>query len=512
MSKSNFLSIITCIALFMAISIESPLKTMAAKEFVTITEEDINIREGPGLEFEVVGKGDEGDTYSLLKEEGDWFQIELNSGKKGWVANWLVSKLSGKKSDSNSAKTLTGTISADSLKVRSGPGKKFDSIGSLKKGDWVTILAEENGWMKISFLNQTAWVSKEYVVTVETNDSAQKSRKKLTGVIGTVKASTIKVRSSYSLNAKVVGSVSIGESFEILEERNNWVKIEWKKGKNGWVMGWYMEKGIGGSKSSTKVSNKKSTVTVLHNGTNIRNNGSRNAKIIERADIGEEFTVMSLKKDWFEIKLKNGKRGFIAGWMVTANGGVPQIEKTGTPSYLHNKIILIDPGHGGIDNGATGSSGSLEKDLTLRTGQLLYEKLRAAGANPILTRKTDSYLSLASRLNMSQYQNIDAFVSIHYDSIEDQTVTGTTSYFYYPSQRYLAFRLHQGIKAETLLKDRGVRFGDYHVLRESDQNASLIELGYLSNPAEETILLSSQFQDQATTGIVQGLSAYFKEQ
>ena len=57
----------------------------------------------------------------------------------------------------------------------------------------------------------------------------------------------------------------------------------------------------------------------------------------------------------------------MAGWIVSINGTNPQIEKPGAERYLKNKTIVLDPGHGGEDNGATGASGTFEKELTLRT-------------------------------------------------------------------------------------------------------------------------------------------------
>ena len=75
-----------------------------------------------------------------------------------------------------------------------------------------------------------------------------------------------------------------------------------------------------------------------------------------------------------KYKLKNGTTGYIAGWIVSINGSAPQIERPGAESYLKNKTIVIDPGHGGHDNGTTGSEGHLEKELTLRTAKSCYMK------------------------------------------------------------------------------------------------------------------------------------------
>jgi N-acetylmuramoyl-L-alanine amidase len=86
-----------------------------------------------------------------------------------------------------------------------------------------------------------------------------------------------------------------------------------------------------------------------------------------------------------------------------------------------------------------------------------------------------------------------------------------TGYYYYSYQKPLAQYLYTSTLNQTRLKDRGLRFGDFHVIRENSQKATLLELGYLSNPEEELTLTSGLFQESAATGIYNGLARYFKD-
>ena len=136
-------------------------------------------------------------------------------------------------------------------------------------------------------------------------------------------------------------------------------------------------------------------------------------------------------------------------------------------------------------------------------------KLEQAGANVILTRNTDLYLPLTSRVVTEYYRNADAFISLHYDNSKDKDVHGLTTYFFHPWQKELAVELHSAAMERTKQKDRGVRFGDYYVIRENNKKAVLIELGYLSNPAEELLVRSDEYQNSAATGIYEGLGRFF---
>jgi N-acetylmuramoyl-L-alanine amidase len=574
---NRFILLFVCFTLVFAVFLPQNIG-VAASGSVTIAESTVNIRNGPGLSYQLVKQVKKGEKFTIIKENDDWIHIQLSATKTGWVANWVVTKSSNGTTTSSSSNSKIGSAVANTnqLRVRSGPGTSFRIIGYLDKGQAVNVLDENENWLKISASFGEGWVAREYIdlkgnstnSTEDNNKSIDKgivtdalnirkepstkgsivgklakgttvniySKKnnwleikysgqsawvssdfvqigtqsqptKPTGIIGSVTASSLSVRDSSSLNSKIIGSVSKGQEFTILEEVNNWVKIEFKPGNIGWAAGWYFNK----DKANSNQIVKDSKVTILHSGTNIRKDPTVQSPVLQRANEGESFQIVSVENDWYEIKLSNGKNGYIAGWLVTTNGTGPGITKQGAEGYLKYKTIVIDPGHGGIDNGATGSSGTLEKELTLRTAQLLSDKLKAAGANVFLTRSNDSYLPLPSRVRLASIHQADAFLSLHYDSNLDRSVRGMTGYYYHSYQKKLAEYVYNSTNSQTKLKSRGVRSGDFHVVRENQRHAVLMELGYLSNSAEEATLTSGQFQENAASGIYNGLARYFKE-
>ncbi|CRK84260.1 N-acetylmuramoyl-L-alanine amidase cwlB [Neobacillus massiliamazoniensis] len=477
-------------------------KGMATSRSITIYADTVNIREGPSLSYPLVKQAKKGEKYTILQEKGDWTQIKVALGQTGWVANWLVTKESSQTSTSGNA-NATAVANTDQLRVRSGPGTSFRIIGVLNKGQAVTILDQNENWYEISFSNQRGWVSTDYINTQTAPKETQNGNN---GVV-TVTADTLSVRKSADLNAAVIGTVEKGQQFTVLQEENNWVKIEYKPGSYGWAAGWYMDQAA--ANPSPEKTNNENTVTILQDGSNIRKSPNGQADVISHAKEGDTFAISNIVNDWYEIKLSNGAKGYVAGWIVSVNGTAPNIEKQGPQNSLKNKTIVIDPGHGGVDNGTTGSSGTLEKNLTIKTAKLLYDKLRAAGANVYLTRTDDTYISLPARVSVSRSLQADAFVSLHYDSNTDPNVQGSTGYYYHPSQKSLAETVYTSTINETGLKNRGVRFGDFHVIRENSQKATLIELGYLSNPSEEMTLNSGSFQENAATGVFNGLARFF---
>lgn len=587
MPKNKMVPVILCLLLIFG-SLPALEIAKADNGRLTITATSLNVRQGPGLSYPVAGSVKKDEKFSMVKQEGDWIQISLGGGKKGWVAEWFTAmdskpqaavsqnstgstgsitanglrvrkgpgtgfqvigslnsgqavevvntnanwaevrtpelqgwvskdfiKFSASKNTSSSpsnkkAKTKA-TVTADSLNVRENPSTTARTVGSLKRGVIVDILSQSNGWAEITYSGKNAWVSSQFLnVNGNTPSNTQKPAEPAVQFSGTVTASQLNVRDRNALDGKVIGSVTKGQSFKILEETNNWVKIEFRPGKTGWAAGWFFDKTKDSPVITPNQPVKNSSVIILHNGTNIRKGPTTASSVIHRANQGDAFDVVSVSNDWYEISLPNGATGFVAGWIVSSQGNAPQIEKPGAEMHTKNRTIVIDPGHGGRDNGTTGVRGTLEKSLTLKTARLLYDKLRASGTKVILTRDSDSYLSLSSRVSTAHYHNADAFISLHYDSINDRSVRGMTTYYYNSKQKPLGEQIHASVISKTLLKDRGTRFGDYHVIRENRQNAILLELGYLSNPAEEMLVNTSQYQETVANGIFDGLARYFK--
>lgn len=486
-------------------------------ENATVIADGLRVRQGPATSYQVIGTIQKGKSFPIISVNGNWTQLKTPYGD-GWVSNEFIQTnkpTTKRETESKTSKDLTGNITANSLNVRNSPSLDSNIIGKLKAGDTVKIISQNGDWTEISHSGNQAWINSQYV-QVETRSSKSEQNQKAnastndSGKIGIVTATSLTVRNASSLDGKAIATVSKGESFKILDEKNNWAKIEYKKGSFGWVANWYLDKSGTDTPVSTKKGVKDSSVTILYDGSNIRENANTQSHVVQRANKGDSFDIISVQNDWYEIRLSNGTTGFVAGWIVSVNGSAPKVNKVNADKQIKNKKIVIDPGHGGRDNGTTGISGTIEKKLTLRTAQLLYDKLTDAGANVILTRTNDTYFPLASRVYTAYYQNADAFISLHYDSIDDRSVRGMTTYYYYPYQKNLAQSVHTSTASTTNLKDRSYRQGDYYVLRENQRNAILMELGYLSNPAEEMLITSNHFQEAVTSGIAQGLVNYFK--
>lgn len=329
-----------------------------------------------------------------------------------------------------------------------------------------------------------------------------------------VGVNALNVRAGPSQNDQVVERVQSGEAFTVLEEKYGWLKISLGGSKSGWIAGQFASKkaakNTGRDKNTSGSStnnNGKPTVTLSQDGTNLRSGPGVNYNVVARGNKNDRYPLLDQQGDWMQIKLPDGHKAFVAGWLAKSSKQTKQEASEG----LSGKTIVIDPGHGGKDSGARGNhEGVLEKDLTLKTAKTLTGKLQDAGAHVVLTRNRDPFISLGDRVQIAEKVQADAFISLHYNASLDASAAGIASYYYKRQKdRPLAGAIQKGLSTKTDRRDRGTHYADYHVLRENSQPATLLELGFLSNAAEEDVVQTSSYKANVSAGIVSGLENYF---
>lgn len=220
-------------------------------------------------------------------------------------------------------------------------------------------------------------------------------------------------------------------------------------------------------------------------------------------------------------------------------------------------VVVIDPGHGGVDPGASGRRGSKEKHLVLAFSKLLYSKLSASGRYEVhLTRRRDVFIRLSERVRIANKHHADLFISVHADSIRRGNIRGATVYtlsekssdkeaaalaakenradiiagvdledapdelagiFIDLAQREAK---NESIKfAKTAIRSmRGIRlnrnphrYAGFRVLKSPNFPSVLIELGYLSSRKDEKLLNSLRWRNSAAKAVAQAVNSYFRK-
>ncbi|RNF40968.1 SH3 domain-containing protein [Planococcus salinus] len=470
--------------------------------------ETVNVRTGPGLSYSVSDSLEQGEKMTVLSRNGEWVEVDFGSGT-GWVASWLVSEVAADTGD------RIAVSSTDHLNVRAQPELSAAVLTQMNAGDQAQVLRDTGDWTEIEFRSVRGFVSTQYITVSQ--ETEQNSAKEPIGISSfTVAVDALKVRAQQDLNSSIQATVQKGEAYPVESVEGNWVQIQLSEEETGWVYAFHGH--LSNQSAKTASTDDVGTVTVLTNGTNLRSEPSTASEVVSRADAGDQLAVSAEKDDWYEVTLPNGEKAFVASWVVTAGEAeAAEVQKSEQQpdrkkGTLNGVSIVLDPGHGGNDGGTVGVRETVEKDLTLKTAEILAHHLRSAGAEVTLTRESDMYVDLRKRVSTGHQVAADAFISIHYDATDDSTIHGFTSYYLHDYQEPLANYVNEGLASKISLHDRGVQPGNYLVLRDNRQAAVLVELGFLSNYNEERILTTSQFRDQAALGLYTGIINYFDAQ
>jgi N-acetylmuramoyl-L-alanine amidase len=233
------------------------------------------------------------------------------------------------------------------------------------------------------------------------------------------------------------------------------------------------------------------------------------------------------------------------------------ITKPETPApQTGQKIIVIDPGHGGIDPGASSPKKTKEKDVVLAYGKALAAELEKSGHYKVVfTRSDDTFLPLQKRVDVARENKADLFIAIHADTVQGQEARGTTIYTVSDkasddeagalaakenrsdiiagmdlgaeskdvanilinlAQResrnqaaYFSKKAVTELKSVTAMTGKPIRSAAFVVLKAPDVPSVLVELGYLSSKQDEALLTSPEWQTRMATAMAKAIDSYF---
>lgn len=201
---------------------------------------------------------------------------------------------------------------------------------------------------------------------------------------------------------------------------------------------------------------------------------------------------------------------------VQVDQGMYVVASTLKPSQA-KQLIVIDAGHGGDDIGAQVKN-IQEKALALQTATLVKRYLHEKGYRVILTRSRDAFLPLKKRTAIANDTKSNLFVSIHFNAYKSTQPHGIEIYYYNRGERWrqnaskkLADIVLRGMIEATGAKNRGVKYGNFHVIRETHMPAILIEGGFITNFKEYSNLSDTGYVEKMSKSIAVGIEQYLKK-
>ncbi|AXK21532.1 SH3 domain-containing protein, partial [Bacillus sp. COPE52] len=341
--KQTTKQIITGTFLATATSFISTHAFAESDNLATVNATNLNIREQPTTQGKVIGTVKKGTNVQVLSKEKEWAKIS-HDGKEGYVTLQFLGFSNGNPNVEqkqqltiNNGQKEEGIVTATRLNVRNSPTLGSSMIGYVQKNEKVTVLGKANGWAKIEYKGKEGYVSLEFLKfgdAIQTPDTSgqkqlQPTIKNGAQEVGTINATSLRVRSAANTSSSVLGNLKNGEKVTVLGKANGWAKISYQ-GKEGYVSLEFV-KIDGNTEEIKKPEQPKTSDATIKNGTQevgtinatslrVRSAANTSSSVLGNLKNGEKVTVLGKANGWAKISYQ-GKEGYVSLEFVKLEAG-----------------------------------------------------------------------------------------------------------------------------------------------------------------------------------------------
>lgn len=306
------------------------------------------------------------------------------------------------------------------------------------------------------------------------------------------------------------------------EETKTMVPLRFVSEALGYKVDWNSEENL--AVITTEKAKDSDLITNNDNNNTKENNSEKKSKKRKKdlSLVNNQYISNSEKKEMNNAKKSNRISAYKAAGLsedeYNIDPGKRKITKTITKDGPIT--IVIDPGHGGKDPGANSSviSSINEKELTLKVAEKLYEKLQATDYEVLMTRNSDEYIKLLDRAQLSNENNSELFLSIHFNSSDENKSAKGIEVLYASEKNVIIKTAEQKHFAKCLLNSliditgsssRGIKNRpDLIVLNKTKNVSALAELGFLSNSSDMDSIMNDEYLDLLAQGLFNGIQDY----
>lgn len=569
-NKLSILLLYLSLILTMIISIVANISTAEAtdSEPVQVKVNLLNLRTGPSTSFTKIEGLSSGTFLNVLFKEGDWMLVRLKDGRTGWVSSEYTSFSAETEDRLPKIIGETATVEVNLLNARVGPELNFGKINQLNRNSSVTVYFEQDKWLLVRLADgSSGWIYKEYTSYISKNEQQdepqsknleegeaqveesspakeeteveektevrdsfpaeeenqkkndQKNKQKQYPFQVVVSADSLRLREKPVLANNPIGIIPMDTVLLVLQSEDGWFQVTLPDGRQGWVPGWYTEE-INSEKRNTespvtyfRLATVKADVLRVRSGPGLEHTQTG------RVYSGNHLLALQEQDGWYYVQIPTGQYGWISGEYTSVKEVASETSRSTTSrdgsTHTRGITLVIDPGHGGGDVGATGITGLKEKNVNLTVSLYLADLLRSRGFNVVLTRNSDISLSLSERVAIAERAEAGLFISIHANAHLTNIFASGTETFYYqdkstsPQSFYLASLIQQETTRVLKLPNRGVKTKPYHVIKETSMPSALLELAFLSNAVDEKMLKSNDFLKLGAEGVYRAILRYY---
>lgn len=498
------------------ITITSPTNSGATPTSVVIRD-TTNLRSGPSTNEEILDQAQQGERLPILAQRDGWYQVS-RGGRTAWIAGWVVD-LAWEENDPLPPKDPVEEPEEEpepeppKKPEKPGPDVIWLSVDSNEKG--LRINMDSGELLKADIKESSSKVTFTFAdrkieglnLIKETLGSGQVKAKARNEGDDTV------VEIEFPYGTKYQTASEAGGKREVFIIPNAITGIEHKRIGN---MG---DRLIIGTLTPAQYSSSKNGDVLEIKLPGVSLGKARNAYSYgSNSELIKKVTLDKMKGATEGILIQITTNGELGKYIVGQGSDGLNILLVGKGQIKsrNENLVVLDPGHGGSDTGARGN-GVNEKDPNLKIALKVGRLLENRGIEVEYTRTADVYVELEERAAIANRLNAALFVSIHNNSVTDPTSQGTETYYYAPvsndllflqldERKALATNLQNQLVAKLKRPNRGVKTANFSVLRNTTMPSALVEVVFVSNPEEASLLQQDYFLNLVAEAIAEGIA------
>ncbi|MFJ8102285.1 N-acetylmuramoyl-L-alanine amidase [Lysinibacillus sp. NPDC096212] len=409
--------------------------------------------------------------------------------------------------------------STDGLNIRKSKDSSSNAniVGTVNKGGKLSVYAVEGDWLKVSYKDAFAYIYKTYAQFLDADGNALGNVQKQ---VTTTQNINLYVKPTSS--SKVISTVNSKVNLPVYKTVSGY-HLTVVNGVPGYIVANStadVEVEKPSTPDPTPTPNPKPDPTpptvsgdllgrVTVDNLNIRKEANSTSAVVSKLKKGEYVQVNSINGYWALVTYQ-GQKGYVH------KSYIKLLNQSGNP--LKDRIIILDPGHGGKDPGTNFGKTIFEKDITLKVSTIVKNKLEAAGAKVLMTRTGDTFPTLQGRVDFTNANYGEIFVSVHVNSAANTSAQGTETYYavttgdMFKEDIDLATFVNNQIVNNLNMKNRGVKEQQYYVIRNMLIPSILVELGFLSNNEDRAKMTDDQYVELFADSIYKGILEYYSKQ
>lgn len=551
----------------------APSRPIEKEKMVTTVY--LNLRSGQSTSSSLITTVSSGTTVEVLeKNSNGWFKVNVNN-QMGYMYSQYLAPIKGEVKPDNPIKNVKTAVLKEDAYFKVGPNNDFKNIGYLTKGTEVTVLDDSGYFVKVYYGGKTGYILNIYLDMGKKSSNPAPNKPISENILKSAFTTEyLNLRVSASVKSDKLTVIPKGSKVDVFSENNGWSKVIYNSQK-GYVYSTYLQDEKTGKEkekpTNPTIPTAPGELSKIKISGRVFNMYSSSLQITGRESVSNQIKVVGLKNTYSNTdialtgstSISNAKEvyvyvnGFLQGKAVfdgknfsyriknnvtkpNTNTITVKVETSSGKEYVSsytvkiNKtpVVVIDPGHGGVQPGAVGVGPDgrkhKESDYTLMISKKLKSELEDRGFKVVLTRNGDYDVSLTERANIANRINADFFISVHHNAARSSSVNG--SWTGYPGKKLnpvsqgaftesaliselleIAYS-NAGLRKIEACTDSDYTGYNYAVNKVANMKSVLTEVGFISGSDDIKKIISPTFHTKVAQEMARALHTYFFSQ